>query len=139
VDLIRGGGSRDEAECKQQRATHLALFPFRLVLPSPSPCSSTEEHEMELNSATLSRKGRSDQNKLKNRISWELLIQYLVLEACLLWFASLLYFRLPDLVEPHRRSIDLLPQQEALKSRGRRTWTQTWMAVGHRQRRCRRG
>jgi hypothetical protein len=137
VDLIRGGDSRDEAECKQQCATHLALVPL-LLGPPPPPCNSTEEHEMESNRAALSRKGRSDQNKLKNRISWELLIQYLILKACLLWFASLLYFRLPDLVEPPRRSLNLLPQQEALKLGGRRTWTRTWMAVSHRQRRRRR-
>jgi hypothetical protein len=61
-------------------------------------------------------------------------MQYLILEACLLWFTSLLYFCLLDLVEPPHRSLDLLPQQESLKSGGRRTQTQTWMAIGHRQR-----
>ena len=34
VDL-RGGGSRDEAECKQQCATHFALVPLSLGPPPP--------------------------------------------------------------------------------------------------------
>jgi hypothetical protein len=47
---------------------HVGRQPHGLLL-LPLPYNSTEEHEMESNRAALSRKGRSDQNKLKNRIS----------------------------------------------------------------------
>jgi hypothetical protein len=53
---------------REVAAWHVGRQPRGLLL-LPLPCSSTEEHEMESNRAALNRKGRSDQNKLKNRIS----------------------------------------------------------------------
>jgi hypothetical protein len=69
---LRGGSSRDEEERKQQFAAHLALVP-PFAWSSPSPCSSTEEHEMESNKwggRAPSRKAGSDQNKLQARVQY---------------------------------------------------------------------